>query len=258
MANYILNRTAEQISGILDGAYSANGILKSNGSGTITAQAVDSTPTASSTNLITSGAVASALNGKQNTLSNASLLATYTQTETNLADAVTLKHSHSNKAILDTIPSTGTTGYVLKKTSSGTAWQAESGGGGGGSATWGSIGGTLSDQTDLQTALNAKQDTISDLATIRSNATDGETAYTRSTNKVLYLTTVTVSATTGDIVSVSNASITADHVLADIHFADPNYITTDFTWSTSSGSLTINGKCSTATTADILLIKKDN
>jgi hypothetical protein len=31
-----------------------------------------------------------------------------------------------------------------------------SGGGGGGSAKWGSIGGTLSDQTDLQSALNAK------------------------------------------------------------------------------------------------------
>ena len=156
MANYILNRTAEQISDILDGTYSANGILKSNGSGTITAQAVDSTPTASSTNLITSGAVASALNGKQDTLSNASLLATYTQTDTDLASAVTDKHTHSNKAILDTIPSTGTVGYVLKKTSSGTAWLAEAGGGGGG--TWGQIGGTLSDQTDLQDALDAKAD----------------------------------------------------------------------------------------------------
>lgn len=156
MANYILNRTAEQISDILDGAYSANGILKSNGSGTITAQAVDSTPTASSTNLITSGAVASALNGKQNTLSNASLLSTYTQTNTDLASAVTDKHTHSNKAILDTIPSTGTTGYVLTKTSSGTTWSA--GGGGGGGASWGTISGTLSDQTDLQNALNAKAD----------------------------------------------------------------------------------------------------
>jgi len=33
-------------------------------------------------------------------------------------------------------------------------------GGGGGGGTWGSITGTLSDQTDLQSALNAKQDTI--------------------------------------------------------------------------------------------------
>lgn len=35
------------------------------------------------------------------------------------------------------------------------------GGGGGGSATWGSISGTLSAQTDLQTALNTKEPTIS-------------------------------------------------------------------------------------------------
>jgi len=154
MANYILNRTAEQISNILDGAYASDGILKSNGSGTISAQAVDSTPTASSTNLITSGAVASALNAKQDTLSNASLLATYTQTEANLADAVADKHTHSNKAILDSIPSSGTVGYVLTKTSSGTTWSA--GGGGGGGASWGTISGTLSDQTDLQDALDAK------------------------------------------------------------------------------------------------------
>lgn len=33
-------------------------------------------------------------------------------------------------------------------------------GGGGGSATWGDIGGNLSDQTDLQNALDAKQDAI--------------------------------------------------------------------------------------------------
>lgn len=48
-----------------------------------------------------------------------------------------------------------------------------------GSATgvsWGTIDGTLSNQTDLQTALNAKQDTISDLSTIRSGASAGATA----------------------------------------------------------------------------------
>lgn len=51
----------------------------------------------------------------------------------------------------------GTTGQVLKKNSSTNgdwSWQDESGG------TWGSITGTLSDQTDLQAALNAKQATL--------------------------------------------------------------------------------------------------
>lgn len=45
-----------------------------------------------------------------------------------------------------------------------------------GSTTWGSITGTLSDQTDLNTALSGKQDTISDLSTIRSGASAGATA----------------------------------------------------------------------------------
>lgn len=43
-------------------------------------------------------------------------------------------------------------------------------------AVWGGLTGTLSDQTDLQNALNAKQATISDLATIRSGASAGATA----------------------------------------------------------------------------------
>ena len=41
---------------------------------------------------------------------------------------------------------------------------------------WGNIQGTLSNQTDLKTALDAKQDVISDLATIRSGAEAGATA----------------------------------------------------------------------------------
>ena len=56
------------------------------------------------------------------------------------------------------VPSGGATGQVLKKksgTNYDTEWANESGGGGG-SVAWGSITGTLSDQTDLQNALNGK------------------------------------------------------------------------------------------------------
>lgn len=42
------------------------------------------------------------------------------------------------------------------------------GGGSGGSSTWGSIGGTLSDQTDLQTALNGKMNNVT-LATVATS-----------------------------------------------------------------------------------------
>lgn len=74
----------------------------------------------------------------------------------------------------------------------------------------------------------------------------------------LYFTSVAVSATTGDIVTVSNAAITADHVLAECVFANPSAITTNVTWTTASGSLVLNGTCTAATTANIVLVKKNN
>lgn len=74
----------------------------------------------------------------------------------------------------------------------------------------------------------------------------------------LYFTSVAVSATTGDIATLSNAKITADHVVAGCVFANPSAITTDVTWTTASGSLTLNGTCASATTANIVLGKKNN
>lgn len=74
----------------------------------------------------------------------------------------------------------------------------------------------------------------------------------------LYFTAVAVAAATGDIATVSNAKITADHVLAEITFANPSAITTVVTWTTSNGSLVLNGTCTSATTANIVLVKKNN
>lgn len=70
---------------------------------------------------------------------------------------------------VDGLPSGGTAGQVLTKNSStdgDASWQTPQSGGG----TWGSITGTLSDQTDLQNALNAKANT-STLATVESTTT---------------------------------------------------------------------------------------
>lgn len=77
-------------------------------------------------------------------------------------------------------------------------------------------------------------------------------------NKVLYLTSVACSAMTGDFASVSNAAITADHVVAECVFANPSAITTDVTWTTASGSVKLNGTCASATTVNLVLVKKDN
>lgn len=78
-------------------------------------------------------------------------------------------------------------------------------------------------------------------------------------NRVLWLPGVTVSATTGSIVSVSDNRITTDHVLASCTWASDSSITALTSWSTeTAGQLTITGTCSAATTADILLVKKNN
>ena len=77
-------------------------------------------------------------------------------------------------------------------------------------------------------------------------------------NKVLYLTGVTISATNGTIATVSDSAITSDHVVAEIIFANPGYITSDVSWTTSSEELTLTGTCVTATSASIVLVKKDN
>ena len=104
----------------------------------------------------------------------------------------------------------------------------------------------------------ARSDHVHPTDTSRAAAADVTALQSWANNKVLYLTGVTCSATTGDFVSVSNAAITADHVLAECVFATPSYITTDVTWTTAAGSLTLSGTCTTATTASVVLIKKDN
>lgn len=94
--------------------------------------------------------------------------------------------------------------------------------------------------------------------TSRASATDVTALQTAAENKVLYLTNIGISAVTGNIATISDEAITADHVLTDCVFANPSAITADFVWTTASGSLTLNGTCTSATTADIVLIKKDN
>ena len=82
---------------------------------------------------------------------------------------------------------------------------------------------------------------------------------TDSLNKeVLFFTSVACAATTGNFATVSNSDITADHVVVDCVFADPSAIITNVTWTTSNGSLVLNGTCASATTATITLAMKGN
>ena len=95
-------------------------------------------------------------------------------------------------------------GQVLKYNSTTQKWENSAVGGGG---TWGSITGTLSDQTDLQDALDAKQNTISDLSTIRSGASLGATALQPNDN-ISELTNDARYITSADLPTVNNGTLT--------------------------------------------------
>lgn len=74
----------------------------------------------------------------------------------------------------------------------------------------------------------------------------------------LYFTGVACAATTGNFATKSDSNITANHVVASIEYANPSAITTDVTWTTANGSVTLNGTCASATTCSIVLVEKDN
>jgi len=103
------------------------------------------------------------------THSNKSLLDTYQQTESDLADAVEKKHSHSNADVLDGISSEDVS-----------AW-------------------------------NAKQDAISDLTTIRNNASSGATAYstvtTHTADTTIHVTTAQTAAWDAKQNALSNEDV---------------------------------------------------
>lgn len=107
---------------------------------------------------------------------------------------------------VDGLPAGGTTGQVLTKQSStdGDAdWETPTGG------QWGGITGTLSDQTDLQTALDAKAN-ASNLATIESSTTASQ-AYSAGDYLVLngQLYEVTTAISSGETLTVgTNISAT--------------------------------------------------
>ena len=107
----------------------------------------------------------------------------------------------------------------------------------------------------------SRSDHIHPTDTSRASQTDMtavQSAISAMANNVLYFTAVTCTATTGNFVNFSDADITADHVLAECVFANPAYITTDVSWTTATGNIKLNGTCASATTANIVLVKKDN
>ena len=169
------------------------------------------------------------------------------------------------------VPTGGSTGQVLAKksgTNYDTEWVNQSGGADpatvaplmDGTAAVGTST-KYARQDHVHPTDTSRQETLvsgTNIKTINNNSLLGSGDITISGGGALYFTSVAVSATTGDIATVSDAAITADHVVAEVTWANPSAITTDVTWTTASGSLVLNGTCTSATTAAIVLVKKNN
>jgi hypothetical protein len=112
----------------------------------------------------------------------------------------------------------------------GSAWQNAGGGGGGG--TWGSITGTLSAQTDLNTALNARLQTannLSDLAnagTARTNLGLGTAATQAATSG----STVLAGNGTGGTATATPAQVITALQTSNLYNTGPKYIFGDSTF----------------------------
>lgn len=122
-----------------------------------------------------------------------------------------------------------------------------------GEAAWGDITGTLSNQTDLQNALNAKQDTLSwDTA-----PTSGGTNPMRS--GAIYAHEpfqVTGTASAGSSVTFTDSRINSDHWKVPkngIYFGTPSNVTSGVHWVTNSTShtITLQATFSGSTTVEI-------
>lgn len=118
--------------------------------------------------------------------------------------------------------------------------------------------GTIEEWETLSQAEQDMYDSV-DLTDDYTDVTDELEALTyKVNNKVLYFTEVPCSATTGNFATVSNANITTNHVVVSVEYANPSSITSDVTWTTTNGRVTLNGACTSATTCSIVLAEKGN
>jgi hypothetical protein len=111
----------------------------------------------------------------------------------------------------------------------------------GGSATWGGITGTLSSQTDLQTALNAKQDTLvsgTNIKTVNGNSLVGSGDVTTNPRT---LASVNGSNLTGTAIQISaSVLIPANTLVSNNTIYIKNLLTKTAGTTSSSGRIYIN------------------
>lgn len=77
--------------------------------------------------------------------------------------------------------------------------------------------------------------------------------------ETLFFPSVAIAATNGTLATITDSKITSDHILVGFVASNNSAITSsNITCNTSTGSATISGTCISATTADIILLKKSN
>ena len=131
---------------------------------------------------------------------------------------------------------------------------------------WGDVTGDLADQTDLQSALDAKQDDLTfDTAPVQNsqNPVTSDGIYNAFAKEIMFFDLQNVtSATNAQIMRIpangSNSNISANTVVLSCIFADPTKVTTNVTWSSYDGYITFSGTCTAATTAKVTLGTKGN
>lgn len=157
--------------------------------------------------------------------------------------------------IAASVPVGGTTGQVLAKSSAtdyALTWVTPSSGGG---AAWGSITGTLSSQTDLQTALNGKYSTSNPAGYITSSALSPYLlSSTASTTYAPIAAKVPTGGSTGQVLTKSSGTDYATSWTTPA-VGDKYYTTSTTTLSVSNGSktLTVATGLSYTTQQDIII-----
>ena len=138
--------------------------------------------------------------------------------------------------------------------------------------SWGEVAGTLSEQTDLKTALDAKAPLASPALTgnptaptqaAGNNSTRiATTAFVRGelNKEILYFDQQAVSvASSAEIMRITNTAITAKTVVLGCTFANPSRIVDAVTWTSSDdGYISFSGTCLRATKANVILGQKGN
>ena len=135
------------------------------------------------------------------------------------------------------------------------------------SVSWGDIGGDLSNQTDLQDALNAKQATLTfddNPTTASNNPVKSSGIYDAFAKEILYYSSQTVSTGTNAVIiripsSGYDSKISSNTVVLDCVFNNPSAVVGNLSWTSyDDGHISISGTCTSATTANVTLGTKGN